>query len=100
MPQGREVVERQILRWLHFEVLAQFAEQLRLLDAVDAPIGFEGGIELDDFGRITCLFHDEIDEELFQLLSIKPGGICGRGWSMFAVRFRETCTWRRRGCRC
>ena len=45
----------------------QFAEQLRLLDAVDAQVRFQVGIQLDDFRRIAGLLDHEVDQELLQL---------------------------------
>ena len=67
MTQRREVVERHVLGRLHVEVLGQLAEQLRLLDAVDAQIRFQIGVELDHFRRIAGLLDHEVDQELFQL---------------------------------
>ncbi len=49
------------------EVFLQLAEHLGLLDAVDAQVGFQIGVQLDDFGRIAGLLDDEVHQELLQL---------------------------------
>ena len=86
MPQRREIVERQVLVRLHVEVFGQLAEELSLLDAVDAQVGFQVGIQLDDFGRIAGLLDHEVDQELFQfsrgraaVLDAAARPVCGNG---------------------
>ncbi len=69
----REVVQRKILRRLYVEVLAQLAEQLGLLDAVDAQVGFQVGAELDDLRRIARVLDDEVDQEALQFLRVELG---------------------------
>ncbi len=67
MTQRGEVIQRHVFIGLHVEVLGQLAEELGLLDAVDAQVGFQIGVELDHFGRIAGLLDHEVDHELFQL---------------------------------
>ena len=74
VPQRGKVVERQSSARLHrrpqgtdVEILLQLAEELSLLDAVDAQVGFQIGVQIDDFGRIAGLLDDEVDQERFQL---------------------------------
>ena len=67
MPQRREVVERDAIFDREPIPLADFAEELRLANAVDAEVSFEVGVELHDLGRVARLFDHELDEEGLEL---------------------------------
>ncbi len=55
--------------WLRRELehLAQFAEQLSLLNRIDTQICFQVSIQLDDLRWITSLLDNKVDQELRQL---------------------------------
>ena len=76
VPQGREIVERQVVDTAapRSKYSLQLAEELGLLNAVDAQVGFEIGVQLDDFGRIAGLLDDEIDQERFELRDVGAAG--------------------------
>ncbi len=79
-----EIVQRQVLQIarqvLQVVVLSEFADELRLLDAVDPQVGFEIGIQFDHLGRVTGLIHHEVDHERRQFVTIEPvGGLSNRG---------------------
>ena len=81
MAQRREIVERNGAgRRRHLELLGDFTEQLRLLDAVDAQIGFQIRIQFDHVLGIARLLDDKPQEE-------RPQGVHGNG-------FRRTSGWR------
>ena len=66
MPQRGEIIQGKVFRRRHVEILPQFAEELGLLDAVDAQVGLQVGVQLDHLGRIAGLLDDEIDQERFE----------------------------------
>ncbi len=70
----RKIIERDVLARRDVEILAQLAEQLGLLDTVDAQVGLQVGIQLDDLRRIAGLLDNELDKELFQVLAGRKGG--------------------------
>ncbi len=84
VPKRGEVVERQRStrgvggQGTDVEVFLQFTEELGLLDAVDAQVSFQIGIQVDDFGRIAGLFDDEVDQESFQFDGLLGGVARGR----------------------
>ena len=57
-----EVVQRQVVARSDAEVSTHLAKKLSLLDAVDAQVAFQVGVQLDDLFRITGLLDDEVDE--------------------------------------
>ena len=69
MPERGKIIEGEIFTRRNVEILAQLAEQLGLLNAVDAEVRFQVGIEFHDLRRIAGLLDDEADQELFQILA-------------------------------
>ena len=92
MAQGGEAVQGKVRGRTDVEVLAQFAEQLGLLDAVDAQIGLEIGVQLDDLRRIARVLHHKVHQKLLQLLRIQAYRLSRRRrrGSAFAGRGVET----------
>jgi len=64
-----EIVQRDVARARRLErkVLPELAEKLGLLDAVDAQVRLEVGVQLDDLGRVARLLDHEVDQEALEL---------------------------------
>src|SRR5258707_600801 len=82
-PQGAEVIERQVRLRRQMKSLAQLAEELRLLDAVDSQVRFQIGVQVDDLRRVARLLDHEVHQKLRKVDSVgrgRPVVRTGRRW--------------------
>ena len=71
MTQRGKIVQRDIAGNANIEKLAQFAEELRLFNAVDAQTVFEIDVKRHMFFRITRLVNNEFYKERFEFLRVQ-----------------------------
>src|SRR5215510_6812692 len=85
MPQRRKVVERKVAARLKLQSFTDLSKQLCLLDAVDAQIAFQVGIQFHHLRRIAGLFDDKVDQDIHPLF-LTAGGKRGWDWSWWRCR--------------
>ena len=71
MGQGGKIVQRKIVPGGDLKLLADFAEELRLLDTVDSQVGFQVGVHFDKVFRISGLLDDEPHQKLPELFDVR-----------------------------
>ena len=101
--EGGEVAEPHVLIAGDAELLAHGGEHLGLLDGVDAQVGFEVEIEVEQFGRVAGHVRDDLHDLADHRIIGGPGGgrsgrcggglrscgrrrRCGSGWRCLSLR--------------